>query len=193
MDRWMELMPDYYRDIREFEELMKTVGEEVRLLETEKERLLNNQFVLSSDETAMKRREAELGIQSDPKQESLDFRKKRIINRYSTKPPFTIRYLQERLNYLIGRGRANASVDPKDFILKVRTKINDAFVFREVEHTVHSIKPANLVYNQETSLQDGMGIGEHIYMTPIRRLIKLGSWKVGRTPFAERGKEVTVK
>ncbi|MDT2303114.1 DUF2313 domain-containing protein [Paenibacillus larvae] len=152
MDRWMGLMPDYYRDIREFEELMKTLGEEARLLEIEKERLLNNQFVLSSDEGAIKRRETELGIQSDPKQESLDFRKKRIINRYSTKPPFTIRYLQERLDYLIGRGRANASVDPQDFVLKVRTKINDASVFREVEHTVHSIKPANLVYHQETSL-----------------------------------------
>ncbi|MCY7518803.1 putative phage tail protein [Paenibacillus larvae] len=193
LDRWMGLMPDYYRDIREFEELMKTLGEEARLLEIEKERLLNNQFVLSSDEGAIKRRETELGIQSDPNQESLDFRKKRIINRYSTKPPFTIRYLQERLDYLIGRGRANASVDPQDFVLKVRTKINDASVFREVEHTVHSIKPANLVYHQETSLQDGIGIGEHIYMTPIRRLTKLGSWKVGRTPFAERGKEVLVK
>ncbi|MCY9512382.1 YmfQ family protein, partial [Paenibacillus larvae] len=130
------LLPEFYGEIKEFQELMKTLDEETLLFQNEIDRLLNNQFVLSSDEIAVKRREDELRIQAYPQQESLDFRRKRIVNRYSTKPPFTIRYLQERLDFLLGRGRATASVNPQKFILKVNTKINDAAVFREVEHTI---------------------------------------------------------
>ncbi|MEV2309380.1 putative phage tail protein [Paenibacillus larvae] len=193
LSKLIDMLPAYYREIKEFQELMKTMDEEARLFQIEIERLLNNQFVLRSDEVATKRRENELSIQADPQEESLDFRRKRIVNRYSTKPPFTIRYLQERLDFLLGKGRATASVDPQKFILKVNTKINDAAVFPEVEHTIHTIKPANLVYNQETSLQDGIGIGEHIYKSTLTRKTKLGSWKLGRVPFAERGKEELVK
>ncbi|WP_206108572.1 putative phage tail protein [Paenibacillus thiaminolyticus] len=51
-------------------------------------RLLDDQFVLTSSVDGIKRREKMLGIQADSSLETIEFRRQRIINRYQMKPPF---------------------------------------------------------------------------------------------------------
>jgi len=133
-----------------------------------------------------------LRIQADPLTESLTFRRRRLINRYSTKPPFTIRYLQQRLDQLIGPGLTIVSVDVQQFILYVTTNIQNATVFREVQHTIQTIKPANLIYQQETSTASTIGLEEHISKQDIAWNYKLGSWQLGAGPFATLGPEEVI-
>lgn len=193
MNRIAKHWPDFFLKILDFIELSGTEAEELNLVENTKEQFFNDQFVLTSSIDAIRRREKMLGIQADPTTESLDFRKKRIINRYSTKPPFTIRYLQERLDFLVGEGRAFASVDVQNFILTVMASINDAPLFKEVERTIYSIKPANLIYQQQTAIEDNVTIQEHISMAVLDRKTRLGFWRLGFDPFAELGTEVVIK
>lgn len=194
MNKLMQHLPEYYYDILEFVELTETETAEFMSVQQATDRLFNDQFVMTSSEAALKRREQMLGIQADPSQESIDFRRKRIINRYSTKPPFTIRYLQERLDYLVGAGRAVVSVDPINFVLTVTADIDNAAVFKEVDRTIKTTKPANLVYQQGTAITGEIGVKENIFRTPLTRMTRLSTtWKLGRTPFAERGPEVRVK
>lgn len=135
-----------------------------------------------------------LGIQTSPAVETLDFRKKRILNRYQTKPPFTIRYLQQQMDFLVGKGRAVASVDVQNFLLTVTTAIDDANFFKEVEYTVRKIKPANLIYQQKTAINDCIKLSESIATREVEWNYKLdGSWGLGEKSFVTFGPEVIIK
>jgi hypothetical protein len=193
LTKLLDLLPEFYAEIKEFIELTATEDVELAALEDAMNRQFADQFIETAGEQAIRRREQPLGIRADPSMESLDFRRKRLINRYSTKPPFTIRFLQERLDYLVGSGRAAASVDVPGFILTVAAAIDDANIFREVERTVKSMIPAHLVYRQQTAVRDTIAFEEHLSMTPLVRDMRLGaSWKLGATPFAALGPEVVI-
>lgn len=193
MNRLLEYLPDIYHDVIDFVELTETETLEVISVETAVQRLLNDKFVDTASESSIRRREKILGIQADPSTETLDFRRKRLINRYSTKPPFTVRYLQRQLDNLVGAGLTIVSVDVQNFTLTVTANINDASVFKEVEHTVKVVKPANIVYQQQTSLEDVIEFQERISKRDVIWNYKLGSWKLGEKPFADLGPEVIVK
>ncbi|ASS76807.1 phage portal protein [Tumebacillus algifaecis] len=194
MSKLMNYLPPFYSEIKDFTELMSTEEVEVNALRAAIDRLLDDQFVMTASERSIKRREQMLGIQADPATESLEFRRLRLINRYSTKPPFTIRFLQERLNSLVGPGRATVDVDPRNFVLSIAADIDNASIFKEVEHTVRTTIPANLVYQQKTALTGRIGISEHITTRSIHRQMRLGTtWRLGVVPISEAGPEVIIK
>lgn len=194
MNKLMEHLPEFYYEILEFVELTDTEMTELVSVQKAVDRLFDDQFVMTASETALKRREQMLGIQADPTTETIDFRRKRIINRYSTKPPFTIRYLQERLDYLVGAGRAVVSVDPDRFIITVTADIKDAAIFKEVDRTVKTTIPANLVYQQNTALEDVLSLTEHLKMQALFWNYKMdGTWLLGEKPFVAYGTEVPIK
>lgn len=190
----MSYLPPYYEDVQEFVQLGQTEDIELDQLEAAVQQLFADQFVLTSGVQAIKRRELMLGIQADPATESLEFRKQRIINRYRTKPPFTVRWLQEQLDKLVGPGMTVVSVDAPNFILYVTTNIENANIFKEVQHTVQTVKPANILYQQNTSINSTIGLEERIVRRSISWNYKLdGSWRLGEKPFATLGAEVEVK
>lgn len=192
-DRIMRYLPDYYREIEDFKALSNTETIELDNMEIAIQQLLNDQFVMTASVDAIKRRERMLGIQADPTAESLDFRRKRLINRYSTKPPFTRRWLQQQLDRLVGPGMTIVSVDPQQFILIVTANIENANVFREVIHTVDAVKPANMVYQQNTALHAYIGLDERISKQDITWNYALGSWQLGMQPFSTLGAEEVIK
>ncbi|MGO4786960.1 putative phage tail protein [Paenibacillus sp. 2KB_20] len=193
-DRILPYLPEYYQEFLEFKELDQTEDIELDQLETAVQQLFDDQFVMRASLQAIKRRELMLGIQANPTTETIDFRRQRILNRYQTKPPFTVRWLQEQLDRLVGQGMTIVSVDVDNFILYVTTNIENANVFREVQHTIQTIKPANMVYQQNTSLNDVIDLKERIVKQDITWNYKLdGSWKLGEKPFATLGTEVLIK
>lgn len=193
-DRILKYWPDIYHEIDDFVELAKAEGVEVEDMEKAVQQLFDDQFVMSSSIQGIERREKNLGIQADPSTESLDFRRKRILNRYQTKPPFTTRWLQQRLDELVGKGLVNVDVDVQNFNLYVKANIDDAAVFKEVNHTVLTVKPANLIYNQQTEINEGITLQENIYKSTLRRMTGLSTtWQLGITPFAIRGEEEQIK
>ncbi|RRJ62393.1 DUF2313 domain-containing protein [Paenibacillus oralis] len=193
-DRIMPYWPEYYDDIPDFIQMAESEDAELDRMDSAIQQLFNDQFVLTSSVHAIKRREQMLGIQADPTTESLEFRKQRILNRYQTKPPFTIRWLQEQLDRLVGPGMTIVSVDVQDFILYVTANIENANVFKEVQHTVQTVKPANLIYQQNTSLDADIGLQEHVFKQDITWNYELdGVWKLDEKPFWSLGEEVQVK
>lgn len=194
MNDLLQYLPELYHDVVDFVQITGTESVEVSSAEKAVNTLFDSQFVTTASEQAVKRREKILGIQADPKTETLDFRRKRLINRYSTKPPFTVRYLQQRLDFLVGLGLTIVSVDPQNFILTVTANIENAAVFKEVERTVRVVKPANMIYQQQTSLEDEILFSERISKKNITWNYALnGGWLLGEKTFAELGAEAMVK
>lgn len=186
-------LPEILHGIEEFVVITESESIEISDLKGAIQRVFDDQFVMTASAEAIRRRERMLGIQADPTTESLDFRRKRLINRYSTKPPFTLRYLQEQLDWLVGPGRTLVEVEPENYLLIITVAIDDAEVFREVEHTVKTIKPVNIVYQQNTALNDDIELVETIVTHEVIWNYKLdGSWQLGAAPFATLGPEVPV-
>lgn len=187
-------LPPILQDVKEMQVIMDMEDQQFDQLQGGINRFLDDQFVMSASLEAIRQRELELGIQANPSQESVDFRRKRIINRYSTKAPFTERYLQQQLDKLVGPGVALVSVDTREFFLYVTAKIEEAAVFKEVVHTVQKVKPANMVYQQQTALTDSITLEEKISKAELSRMTGLSTtWQLGITPFAVRGEEVRIK
>ncbi len=193
MNRLLDYLPDIYHEVVDFVELTDTEAQEIVSAEQAINTLFADQYVKEASEQAIKRREKMLGIQADPTTESLDFRRKRLINRYSTKPPFTVRYLQQRLDFLVGAGLTIVSVDPQAFILTVTTNVDNAALFKEVERTVRVTKPANMLYQQQTSLQDTIELRERIKARSVSWNYRLNAWGLGEKAFADLGMEVVYK
>lgn len=193
-DKLIFMMPDEFRDSKEMVSVTDVEDKQIDRLDAAISEYLNDQFVMNSGTEAIRQRETELGIQPNPSQETMDFRRRRIINRYSTKAPFTARYLQQQLDKLVGPGVAVVSVDVGKFLLYVTAKIDDAPVFKEVVHTVQYVKPANMVYQQQTALHDALQLVERISKTVLTRMTGLSTtWRLGETPFAVRGEGVQIK
>lgn len=186
-------LPAFYPDSREMTELFRSEDQEIASAEQALERLLDDRFVLTASVEAIRRHERLLGIRADEAQESLAFRRVRVVNRYSTKPPFTLRYLQERLDDLVGKGRALAQVDLEAQVLTISAAIQNAPLFREVEQTVTALKPASLVYVQQTAVADTLRLREGIRYRRLARETRLGSWKLGATGFTTEKEEVIVR
>jgi hypothetical protein len=194
MDKLIDYLPSYYKDIKEFQLIMSVETEEFEQLKTEIENLFNDQFIMTAREPAIARREKIFKIQADPSIETLEFRRKRIINRQSIKPPFTRRYLQKQLDFLLGTGVAVVEVDAINFIVYVKLAIADAPLFKEVVNTIEAIVPLNMVYVQKTVLNHQVRCKESIIANPLSRQMKLGStWRLGITPFAISAGEVILK
>lgn len=191
-DRVLKHLPEYYRLIVDFNQLSSTETVELNQLQGAVDQLFNDQYVLTASSAAIRRRELMLGIQADP-DESLQFRCLRILNRYQTKPPFTIRYLQQQLDRLVGSGMTLVSVDPQAFLLTVTTNLDDANVFREIHHTIDTIKPANMLYQQHTSLDNVITMVEKVSMKRMTWNYGLdGGWRLGQQPFVSYGQEVRI-
>ncbi|MFD2117246.1 putative phage tail protein [Paenibacillus yanchengensis] len=193
-NRVLKHLPEYYHVIDDFRRLDETESIELDQLRRAVDQLFDDQFVITAGLQAIKRREQMLGIQSDPAIETLDFRRRRLLNRYQTRPPFTIRYLQQQLDLVVGKGLTIVAVDPQTFMLTVTTDIENASVFREALHTINTVKPVNLIYQQQTPLQLEIDVVERISRMQMNWNYKLdGSWELGAEPFITLDTEVIVK
>lgn len=193
MNRLLSRLPDLLHGIREFKALTETEKLEFNQLAESIDKTLDDQFIETATLKAIERREKMLNIIADPYIESLENRRIRILNRYQTKPPFTKRYLQKQLDTLLGVGRSDVTVNPEEFILTVTTSIDDAFLFREMEYTINTVKPANIIYQQETSIIEPLLLKETGKKQVLTRNTRLGTtWKLGNTPWADRENEVVI-
>jgi len=174
----LALLPEAYHEIREFQELTATSEQEITQVKDAIEHLFNDQFVLTAREETVRRWERMLRIQADPSTETLEFRRKRIVNRLSTKPPFTERYLQERIDFLFGVGRGKIEVDVQNFILTLAASIQNAAIFREAERTIHRVKPANMEYVAAPWTRDVIEITDKITVNQ-RRYHKIRELRIG--------------
>jgi hypothetical protein len=168
-DRILKHLPAYYPEILDFVKLASTESTELDTLQGAVDQLFNDQFVMTA------------GIQA-------------MLNRYQTRPPFTIKYLQQQLDLIAGSGMAVADVDVQRFLLTITTNVDNASVFREISRTVETIKPANLIYQQNTTLVNRIVVRERISKSVVTWNYKLnGSWELGQKPFVSYGPEVPIK
>ena len=84
--------PEWFRKILDFQALCQTEGEELRGMAEAMDQVRQNLYVQTMDEGATAEWESIFRIVANPATESLEFRRDRVLNRLSMRPPFTLTY-----------------------------------------------------------------------------------------------------
>lgn len=143
---YLGYLPPVLQNVREFQEIAKAVNPEIVALKQAINKILNEQFVLGAEDT-LAWREQELGITAS-NDETLTFRRERLIERKSRKPPITLRTLRNRLNAYIGTTQANIELVPGEYAFTISIPAVDGYKFRDIQQVVEALKPANMEYIQ---------------------------------------------
>lgn len=144
MPRLLEHLPAFYRDIKEFRELSKTVSEEYDAIDSAFEQVENDQFIITSSEPAIYRREKDFGIVPDIHVETLSFRKRRLITRMQDNPPYVDEYLKELLDSLLGANMTQLEMDKLRLEMEVLVHVESASFYSEVQRILERIVPLNV-------------------------------------------------
>ncbi|MEK4403432.1 putative phage tail protein [Sporosarcina sp. FSL K6-6792] len=144
MNRVMDELPAYYRDIKEFQELTRVQSKHLDHLDGAIQQFEDDQFILTSSEPAIYRREKEFQILPDRTTETLEFRKKRLLTRMQSNPPYTLRYLHRLLANLLGENKHSIELDVVKYQLKVAVDMEEDLYFKEVLSTLDRVVPLNI-------------------------------------------------
>lgn len=145
INRLLEMLPAFYRDIKEFRDLTEAQAKQLDIVDETLIKIENDMFILTASEEAIERIEKMFNILADPSVEDLDFRRRRIVSRQSTSAPFTERFLAIQLELLTGgRDRFSIRVNPETFELDITTQIGLKGGIDELWHLLETIVPLNM-------------------------------------------------
>lgn len=139
-------LPESYQDIQEFNVIMNSENLEFDEMHAVIEQVFSNQFVLTSDDKGLRYYEQILKISADPVNESIEFRRQRVLNRLTLILPFTLPYLRNKLNSMFGIGNWKAWIVPNLYQLFIEMPASSEYWYYELKRLVTATKPCNMEY-----------------------------------------------
>ena len=187
------LLPPWYREILDYQELCQTEKAQFDALAAEITGVADNFFFQTMDESAVSMWEQIFEIVPNPDTESLAFRRARALNRISTRPPFTLGFLYQKLDELIGPGAWTVTVDYPNYTIYIESSAENQQYATEVAYTINRIKPAHIVYVNTPYVRTGILLSETIELSQRIYNYKLGAWGLGVLPFAVEQSQGVIK
>lgn len=181
----LELLPPWYREIYEYQWICEAESQQFELLAQAVTAVADNLFFQTMDAASVSLWETIYKIIPDLAVETLDFRRARIINRISTRPPFTVWFLRQKLDELIGENQWTLTVDYPNYTIYIESSARNQNYATEVAVTIGKIKPAHIVYYNTPYTSSGLLLSETISQARTRWNYRLGAWGLGLSPFAD--------
>lgn len=176
--------PRYYEGILETDELIKVENDIWNNLYLLLNKAKNNQFIAYADEDGIYAYEQLFQIVADPETETLEERRFRLLNRIQTLSYYTMIYLRQKLNSLLGENNYEVEMDYLNYTLYVKSDASNSFIYKESIATINKIKPANIVFINVPFIPTTIEVGEEIYQQKWWwNYILGGKWRVGQKPF----------
>lgn len=188
----LNLLPPWYRQILDYQQICSTEQQQLEILAMEITAVARNMFFSTMGVTAIEEWEKIFKIYPSPS-DTLEFRRARILNRISTKPPFTLGFLYQKLDELIGPNRWTVRVDYPNYTLYIESAAENQNYATEIAVLLNTIKPAHIVYVNTPYLSDGVLMAEAITGGVYRHNYRLGAWGLGTLPFAGIEREEVFK
>lgn len=189
----LSLLPPWYREVLDYQQICQTEEQQFEALAQEINAVADNFFFQTMDEGAVSQWEQILGIIPNPTTESLSFRQARLINRISIRPPYTLGFLYQKLDELLGAGNWNVTVDYPNYALYIESAAENQQFATEVAYTVGRIKPAHITYINTPVVTSGILLSETISLSKLTYNYRLGGWGLGLLPFATEQDQGVIK
>lgn len=183
MSQIKSYFPTIYQDIKEINELCNAEQPIIDDLTSELKLSYNRGYVATADETGVKLYEKLLNIQADTINEDVDFRKQRIISRLSIAPPYTMQYLRQQLDFIIGKGKYKTYCDYNNYTLYIEAITSSKNWFLELKYLIARIKPANILYIYTSYDTLSINLQQKIGYNFAKWRYQLGNWNLGQYPF----------
>nr|DAW43748.1 MAG TPA: tail protein [Caudoviricetes sp.] len=183
-DEMLSLLPPWYREVLDYQQICQTEQGQFEALAQEITAVAQNFFFQTMDAGAVSQWEQILGIIPNPATETLAFRQARLINRISTRPPFTIQFLYQKLDELIGPGQWSVNMDYPNYTLYIKSYAQDQSYATELSITIGKIKPAHIVYVNSPYVETGLSVTEQISNSSRTWNYVMSAWSLGDLPFA---------
>ena len=177
-------LPPWYREVLDYQQMCQTETAQFEALAAEIVGVADNFFFQTMDLSGVEMWEKIFGIVPNPQTEDLEFRRYRVLNRITTKPPYTLGFLYQKLDELIGPGLWEVNVDYPNYTLYIESSAQNQNYAQEVAFTINQIKPAHIVYVNTPYIQSGLLLSEQIERLNRVYNYKLGLWALGALPFA---------
>lgn len=184
--------PPWFRRILDFQALCQTEKAELDAMAEAMDQIHKNLFVQTMDEGTTAQWEAILRILPTP-EETLEFRRLRVQNRLSLRPPFTLIFLREKLDLLFGPGNYEVEVDYPNYTLYIEAPAAQQAYFAEVSALLNIVKPCHIVYIPRPRLRAGLLLSEQISRGQMLYNYILGSWRLGEKPFVTYEEQEVLK
>ena len=189
----LSLLPPWYREILDYQQICQTEQEQMQALAQEIGTVADNFFFQTMDVGSVSQWEQIFKIVPNTVTETLALRQARLLNRISTRPPFTIWFLYQKLDELIGPGQWTVNVDYPNYTLYIESSAENQQYATEVAYTINSIKPAHIVFVNTPYVQTGMLLSESIELSQLIYNYRLGAWGLGVSPFASEQSKGVIK
>lgn len=181
----LSLLEPWYREVFDYQEICQTEQAEFEALAAYISAVAENFFFQTMDESSVSQWEQVLKIIPNLQTEDLQFRRERILNRISTKPPFTLGFLYQKLDFLLGPGNYEIEVDYPNYTLYIKSSAQNQLYAQEISYTINTIKPCHIVYVNMPYLSDTVLLNENVQLAKITWNYRLGYWGLGELPFGE--------
>lgn len=178
-------LPTWFREILELQQICTSEKEQMEALAAGIHAVAENFFVQTMNAGAVSLWEKVLDILPDPSVETLAFRRFRIQNRLTTKPPFTLGFLYQKLDEIIGPGAWDVRVDYPNYTLYIESSSKDQQYYTEVAYTINKIKPAHIVFVNAPLTATSLLLDGTAERTRLQWNYTLdGGWRLGEQAFA---------
>ena len=185
--------PPWYREVLDYQQMCQTETAQFEALAQEITGIAENFFFQTMGLDGIEMWEQIFHIVPNPQTEDVDFRRYRVLNRITTKPPFTLGFLYQKLDELIGPGLWEVTVDYPNYALYIESSAQNQNYASEVAFTINRIKPAHIVYVNAPFIQSGILLSETIEKAKRVFNYHLGYWNLGQLPFASDEDSEVVK
>lgn len=174
--------PRYYEGILETDELIKTENDTFNWLFTIIESAKRNQFIAYADEVGIFAYEQLFQIASNPQEETLEERRFRLLNRIQTLSYYTMNFLRDRMDAILGVNNYEIQMDYENYTLYIRSSSKNNFLYTEVANTINKIKPANIVFINIPLLSHTIAVNNEVYSQKWWWNYIPSKWHVGEKP-----------
>lgn len=193
MSQIKEYIPSIYDGVVEMEALGDSYDVLLNTVEDVITKFSDSQFILSAPLEVIKEWEKLLKIYAKDT-DTLELRRERVMNRLSMSPPYSLPYLRQRLDGIIGVGKYQLYMDYDNYTMYVESSANNQFWAEEINITIGKIKPANIVFINKPLITYNSIVNESIELIKLIYNYKLGTtWTLGRKAFVTENSGGVIK
>lgn len=154
-------LPLFLREIREYNEIQEAEGYELQNVDNRINQFKQEISVITASSYGLEKYEKVFDIVVDPNLDTLEVRRTRLLNRFTSKAPFTEEFLKQQLNSLLGENNWNYTLDYNNYTLTINITIPGRSLAIELNKTLKKIIPCNILYTVNTYAASWRSVKEH--------------------------------
>lgn len=181
----LKLLPPWYREVAEYQQICNAEAQQLQTAALVTQGIAGNFYFQTMNLAGVQMWEQIFNITPNPATETLAFRRARVLNRISMRPPYTLGFLYQKLDELVGPGLWSVEVDYANYALTIEAGAEDQSYWQELAYTVNHIKPAHITYISRPLIRTGILMSEEVRSAHFEWNYYLGSWALGAEPFAD--------